>query len=57
MHYGIRYETIIQTIIQTWTAKIFWTGAKPEPEPLLETIRHPAYSTIINQNFLACTIL
>ena len=24
-----------------WTAKIFWAGAKPEPEPLFETVRHP----------------
>ena len=29
---------------QTWTAKIFWAGAKPEPEPLFETVRHPAPS-------------
>ena len=27
---------------RTWTAKIFWAGAKPEPEPLFETVRHPA---------------
>ena len=35
---------------QTWTAKIFWAGAKPEPEPLFETVRHPAYywSTILS---------
>ena len=26
---------------QTWTAKIFWAWAKPEPEPLFETVRHP----------------
>ena len=25
----------------TWTTKIFWAGAKPEPEPLFETVRHP----------------
>ena len=31
---------------QTWTAKIFWTGAKPEPEPLFETVRHPVLNTI-----------
>ena len=27
---------------QTWTAKIFWARAKPEPEPLFETVWHPA---------------
>ena len=27
---------------QTWTAKIFWAETKPEPEPLFETVRHPA---------------
>ena len=31
---------------QTWTAKIFWAGAKPEPEPLFETVRHPDYDAI-----------
>ena len=28
---------------QTWTAKIFWAGTKPEPEPLFEMVRHPDY--------------
>ena len=32
---------------QTWTAKIFWTGAKPEP--LFETVRHPARNLIAEQ--------
>ena len=32
---------------QTWTAKIFWAGAKPEPEPLFETIRHPAFRSFV----------
>ena len=31
---------------QTWTAKIFWAWAKPEPEPLFETVRHPAFHTV-----------
>ena len=34
---------------QTWAAKIFWAGAKPEPEPLFETVQHPGpkpFSTI-----------
>jgi len=26
---------------QTCTAKIFWAGAKPEPESLFEMVRHP----------------
>ena len=30
---------------QTWTAKIFWAGTKPEPEPLFETVRHPGFYT------------
>ena len=29
---------------QTWTAKIYWAGAKPEPEPLFEKVRHPGYN-------------
>ena len=29
---------------RTWTAKIIWAGAKPEPEPLFETVRHPGSS-------------
>ena len=33
---------------QTWTAKIFWAGAKPEPEPLFETVRHPGYKYYLN---------
>ena len=31
---------------QTWTAKIFWAGAKPEPESLFETVRHPGYVAV-----------
>ena len=49
---------------QTWTAKIFWAGAKPEPEPLFETIRHPGYQRVIAllslreilQNYVFCNV-
>ena len=37
---------------QTWTAKIFWAGAKPEPEPLFETVRHPAQNKVIVKKIL-----
>ena len=33
---------------QTWTAKIFWAGAHPEPEPLFETVRHPGLNKLKN---------
>ena len=32
---------------QTWTAKIFSEGAKPEPEPLFETVRHPVSGQLL----------
>ena len=28
--------------------KIFWAEAKPEPEPLFETVRHPDSNTVSN---------
>ena len=28
---------------QTWTAKTFWAGTKPEPESLFETVRLPGF--------------
>ena len=37
---------------QTWTAKIFWAGAKPEPEPLFETVRHPELNWLIYTGYL-----